>query len=717
MILLALALQSLDLVDVDFTLTLNQEAKQVSVAGTFNGWQAGKDLLVKDADGRTWRGRPRMNPGKIYYKFVIDGTWIVDPANAQREDDGNGNVNSFLFIQPRGFEKPGKVGDGLVTREALKHLATIPDLNYDRGRLIFKLRVRSGDVQNVRVIVNGAKPINMVSAADDGTFATYEGSTEWSKKSDLSYHFEVVDGTTAVNYPTSSDFVCRAKEFRSFETPKWVERAVFYQIFPDRFMNGNRENDPKDVMPWDGQPTWFNRFGGDLAGVDQRTPYLRSLGISAIYFNPVFKSPSNHRYDTSDYFQVDPQLGSNNDLARLVAKLRRQGIKVVLDGVFNHTATDFFAFDDVVKKQAASPYTHWYRFHGFPVVREPKPNYEAWAGFGSMPKLDLSNKAVSDYMLKIPEYWQKLGVAGWRLDVANEVDPAYWVKFRDKVKKIDPEAYIVGEDWGDRTDWLRGDQWDAKMNYLFRSAVLKFVGTRGSGKPSDLLDGLFNAYANYAPQSSRVMFNILGSHDTPRILHEVGEKPDLAKLAAMIQFTWVGAPSIYYGEEIGMTGGGDPENRRGMNWDLVSPGNDILLTYRKLVRLRRNSTVLQSGDPVRLEARDSDGIASFARTYEGASAVVVLNRSSQPKSIQLSLPTSLRIDDMTQKQGFVDGMTLRPIPLKGRTLDLTVPSAGAVIAIPAREGRILAQDRTTEVAILGKSSSSISERFTTNKLP
>ncbi|MGE0000937.1 MAG: glycoside hydrolase family 13 protein [Fimbriimonadaceae bacterium] len=345
-----------------------------------------------------------------------------------------------------------------------------------------------------------------------------------------------------------------------------MQDTVFYQIFPDRFDNGDKRNDPEGTVGWDADPTWFNWFGGDFAGVSRRQDYLASLGISGVYLNPVFQGPSNHRYETTDYQRSDPRLGTNAQFRELVRTFRYNKIRVVLDGVFNHTAVDFPPFADILARQKESSYLDWYEVSSFSVTVRDAPPYRAWFGFKSMPELNFDNSDVEDAILEVVDFWEKeAAIDGWRLDVANEVPHEFWKKFRTRVKLHSQDRWIVGEIWGDGTPWLGGDQFDSVMNYRFREAVLGLVARR-TLPPSAFMERLMGVWNAHPPQVSRNMLNLLGPHDTPRLLHECGGDESRARFAAMLQFAWPGAPSIYYGDEIGMTGGQDPNNRRGMEW-------------------------------------------------------------------------------------------------------------------------------------------------------
>lgn len=681
-----LPIQATDAVAHTFSLRPEIAVRTVNLAGTFNNWDRQATPMTLQSDGKTYSVTLKLDPGKYQYKFVLNGEiWITDPKG-KSVSDGNGNTNTVLFLIPNDYATPASPKDGRVSASALRHETEIPYFNYDRGRLTVSLRVRPGDLASAAVVV-GKRRFPMSERKVDELYSRMSASIPWDRKTDLRYFFELKDGRQTFTYSpdklspssASQSFVV-SKSYQPFVVPNWVEKSVIYQIFPDRFDNGDLKNDPAGVMPWNGKPEYFNRFGGDIAGVEKHLDYLSGLGVSCIYFNPIFKAGSNHRYDTIDYFQVDPEFGTNEELARLTRELKAKGMRTVLDGVFNHTSVDFNAFADVRKNGADSKYTSWYTFHSFPVRVEENPNYVAWFGFSSLPKINVDNPETRDYLLGVPKYWdQHATINGWRLDVANEVSMNYWRSFRKVVKGIDPDNWIVGEEWGDASAWLKGDQWDSVMNYRFRSAALGFISKEGDGSPTHLLDSLFHVYDSYAPQVSRNMMNLLGSHDTPRILTLCGDDRDLAKLGAILQFTWVGTPSIYYGDELGMDGGPDPMNRKGMRWDLATPKNDMLALYRKLVALRNSVPVLQSGDPVRVMADDQTGIAAFARVLGKDCAVVALNRSS--RAVKASIP--LR-DLPIRPKGWTDRLNGQECSVVGATIAVTIPAKSGVVLVPGK---------------------------------
>lgn len=669
---------------------------RVNIAGSFNGWNRDADAMTVSADGLTWTRQVPLSPGTYTYKFVLDGTtWVTDPTAAKNVDDGSGNKNSELLVLPIGYEKPAKKGDGVITASVLRHLMGEPFLNYDRGKLMLTLQTRANDIASVKIAVDGRGSFAMSETGGDDVYTQYVAQVPWDRKHDFRYRFLLDDGSGTMVFgpngllprsaPTAAAdaYTVRAAEFKPFEVPSWVEHSVIYQIFPDRFANGDKSNDPPNVAAWDAQPRYSNFFGGDVAGVEQHLSYLKALGISTVYFNPVFKSPSNHRYETADYLQIDPRFGTNAEFIQLTHDLKRAGIRTVLDGVFNHTATSFFPFADVVKNGASSKYTDWYTFKSFPVRVGQNPNYLAWFNYPSMPKLNYTDADVRKYILGVPEFWQtSADVAGWRLDAANEVSPDFWREFRTKVKSLDKDAWILGEVWGDGTPWLQGDEWDSVMNYQFRKAVLDFVSKSGNGKPTGLVRELMRVYASYAPQVSRNMMNLIGSHDTPRILNLCGGDASLAELAALIQFTWVGTPSIYYGDEIGMNGGADPDNRRGMTWEAATPDNGVLNFYKLLIRTRNQNLPLQSGDPVPIVADDDKQVAAFARVLGDQADVVALNRSGETESIDLNLSTVAGLPKTVLTVDFTDALSGRVYKPDASTLHLRLAPRSAAVLIP-----------------------------------
>jgi cyclomaltodextrinase / maltogenic alpha-amylase / neopullulanase len=433
-------------------------------------------------------------------------------------------------------------------------------------------------------------------------------------------------------------------------TPDWVKDAVFYQIFPDRFAKSTKVPKSSNLEDWDSLPTPHGYKGGDLYGVIEHLDHLEKLGVTAIYFCPVFQSGSNHRYHTHDYFNVDPMLGGNKALEDLIEAAHKKGMKVVLDGVFNHASRGFFQFHDILENGAQSAYLDWFNVKGFPLnaydTKEP-PNYEAWWGYPALPEFNTDTPAVREFLWGVAEYWIQKGIDGWRLDVPNEIDDdAFWQEFRKRVKTINPEAYIVGEIWGDASRWLQGDQFDAVMNYVFTTISYEFLAAESILPEMIAETGLKHFQTLDAPnfavkleelltlhpeEITMTQLNLLGSHDTPRVMSVTGGDISSIKLMTVLQMTLPGAPCVYYGDEIGLYGERDPDCRRGMPWDQSLWNLELLDFTIKAIAVRNQVPALRQGSFKTLYAKDS--IMVFARELEESYAIVVFNAGEQPAQI------------------------------------------------------------------------------------
>ncbi len=415
--------------------------------------------------------------------------------------------------------------------------------------------------------------------------------------------------------------------------PDWAKDAVFYQIFPERFANGDTRNDPPHTEPWGGVPTPRNYFGGDLEGIIRHLDYISSLGVNALYLTPIFESSTNHKYHTKDYLRVDPHFGTEATLKRLIDSCHARGIRIILDAVFNHTGVDFFAFEDIKKNGARSPYLGWYNIYSLPVGPPSKPNYECWWGLGDLPKLMTTNPDVQQYLFGATRHWMELGIDGWRLDVPNEIPHQFWVEWRKLVRSINPQAYIVGEIWGDAMPWLRGDQFDAVMNYRFQKACVAFFA-KGSMRVTEFDSALARVRTEYPTDVNYVLQNLLGSHDTERFLTVCGGNIERMKLAVLFQMIYVGAPMVYYGDEVGMTGGKDPGSRGTMIWDASKQNQDLLAFYRTVIKLRDERPVLRRGEFKTLLADDARGLYIVMRTSGDERVKIAFNMTGQRMRLQ-----------------------------------------------------------------------------------
>lgn len=373
---------------------------------------------------------------------------------------------------------------------------------------------------------------------------------------------------------------------------RWMESACFYQIFIDRFFRGDTRKDDSYInLPWGQIPNPKSFAGGDLRGIQEKLPYLQALGINALYLTPIFRSISNHKYDIQDYFTVDPMFGTNEDFAALVAAAHERNIRVVIDAVFNHVSDRCAQFQDVLKKGRKSPYFDWFIIHGETVDPE-KGNYECFSVCNYMPKWNTSNPQVQDFLLRIAVHWiREYHIDGWRLDVSDEVSHHFWRRFRQAVKEANPECVIIGENWHNASAYLQGDQYDSIMNYAFTKACLDFFafGTLDAGGFADRLNELLMRNTDTV---SGMMLNLLDSHDTHRFFTQVGENRTKLESALAVLYLFVGAPCIYYGTEIAMAGGYDPDCRRTMDWERASAGGNTWDLIQKLARLKKEEPAL-----------------------------------------------------------------------------------------------------------------------------
>ncbi len=525
------------------------------------------------------------------------------------------------------------------------------------------------------------EPMKMEKVAMDDLFDYYEYDF-YSNTRRIRYTFYVEDyqdsywyGDKGIarNRKEAGDFqFSYINEQDLFQVPEWAKEGIVYQIFPERFANGNKRNDPKHVEPWGGKPKTDNFFGGDLDGIINHLSYLEDLGINVIYMTPIFESPSNHKYDTIDYYKIDSHFGDIHTVKKLVKESHQRGIKIIFDAVFNHSGHNFFAFQDVMKKGEKSKYKDWFYIESFPIVTEPYPNYETFANdVWTMPKLKTSNPEVRDYLIDVAKYWiEEAGIDGWRLDVSNEVDHYFWREFRKEVKKANPEALIIGEVWHDAAPWLEGDQYDSVMNYLFKDALYDFYAKNTIGVQS--FDArLTKARMKYKDQANYAMFNLIDSHDTERFLTSAAEKEERLKLAVLFQMTYVGMPMIYYGTEVGLTGLNDPDCRKTMVWDKEEQNRPLLEYYKKMIHIRRSNKALTHGNFRTLFADEVNQVYGFTRTYQNDTIVVISNHSLRNQTIELPIRSGVkRMKDL---------ITNKEYPVENGTLKVTVDSFQGVI--------------------------------------
>jgi cyclomaltodextrinase len=458
-------------------------------------------------------------------------------------------------------------------------------------------------------------------------------------------------------------------------TPDWVRDAVFYQIFPDRFARGKDSfKDQGKFESWNSPPNPYGFKGGDLYGVTEHLDYLLDLGINAIYFNPITASASNHRYHTYDYFHIDPLLGGDEAFRTLLDAAHEVGIRIVPDGVFNHASRGFWQFHHVLENGSGSPYVNWFHFNpnrlnhqkswgAYPDEQEQRQlnsgvgsfealGYQAWWNLPALPKFNTATPEVREFILEAAVHWIKFGADGWRLDVPAEInDDGFWQEFRNRVKAANSEAYIVGEIWHEAQRWLQGDQFDATMNYLVSAALMGLLvkdripsyayhigGMENILRPytaaefGDRIDYLLGLYQ---PEINHAQLNLLDSHDTARFLTVAGGDVDALKLAYFFLLTYVGAPCIYYGDEIGMDGGPDPECRKSFKWDEESWNRDLRNYLKELIQLRKQEPALRRGSYQRVYS-DADVII-YARQYQSEILLIAINISNVEKNPKIDI--------------------------------------------------------------------------------
>ena len=578
--------------------------------------------------------------------------------------------------------------------------------------------------------------------------------------------------------------------------PGWAKDAVWYQIFPERFANGDKNNDPTPhdmegawpyktpdgwmISPWtsdwyklqpweiaDGQNFYWNagirRYGGDIQGIIDHLDYLQKLGITAVYLNPMFESPSLHKYDTKMYRHIDNNFGPDpkgdekiwnaenpNDpktwkwtfadklFLKLIREVHKRNMKIIIDGVFNHVGTSFWAFKDVVKNQKKSLYKDWFIIKSWDDPKTPQNEfeYQGWAGVKDLPEINKNGKndladGFAKHIHAIVKRWMAPdgnpanGIDGWRLDVAEKVNIKFWKVFRTWVKEINPEGYITGEIWWEdwkvnkmfnAAPWLRGNSFDAVMNYRFARAVKKFiVDIKEQISPEAFADSINTLKKEYPKENLYVLQNLMDSHDVDRIGSQIvnpdrwydhyanpGQnknylvrKPDSTeilkqKLIAAIQITMPGAPMIYYGDEAGMWGADDPDCRKPMVWenmkydseatdplgrvrkpDPVSFDHDLFNWYKKIIKIRKDNKALSGGDLNFFFINNEEKVLGYSRTLNGTTIYIILNNNNDIRNIQVKIGTSIKnsiLNDLIDNQN-VNGenniykISLRPYQL------------------------------------------------------
>ncbi|MFQ5423147.1 MAG: alpha amylase N-terminal ig-like domain-containing protein [Phycisphaerae bacterium] len=729
--------------------------ERVEWVGDQNGWKPGATPMIRHSPG-VYRCIVELPDGVQHYRFLVNGAvWLEDPdADPRlRAPDGRGGHNSGVRI---GVDVAalGPASPDHITIAALRHDPAQPAFFAAVTDDVVRLTVRTlaHDVQSVAAVVEGAgRPTPLRKTA------SHDGFDDWTAQvravtSESRYTFLIRDGRAvtrltaagAVPAATADLQPFRRRRPMDFKTPDWTKTAVWYQIFPERFRNGDPANDPPRTVPWTqawfkpyrpdparirtGSPqdfveegTFFDfiydrRYGGDIQGIRDRLPYLRDLGVTAIYLNPIFSAASLHKYDTADYRHVDDFFGVKGSLDRLkpetedpatwqwsdsdrvfldlLKQAHRQGFRVILDGVFNHVGREFWAFQDVLKNGRKSKYAGWFDIKSW----EPF-HYRAWdRDDGSLPRLKHDDahglcEPVRQHLFAVTRRWMDPdgdgdpsdGIDGWRLDVASDINAYFWRDWRKQVKSINTDAYIVAELWKEAGAWLTGDTFDAVMNYPFAERAQRFfVNRKKAIRPTVFARQLDEMFSWYPPHVNYALQNLFDSHDTDRVASML-MNPDLPydkanriqdngpaynparptpecytrlKLMVTFQMTSLGAPMVYYGDEVGMYGADDPSDRKPMLWpDLMpfdDPSEQILPElhdhYRRMIAIRNTYPALQLGAFETLLANDRTRVFAYARSLDRETIVVVLNNGDEPRRLNVPVPWPpgtkiVRLDD------------------------------------------------------------------------
>lgn len=693
---------------VDFSYKPEEKVDSVFLVGSFNDWEIGKDKMEMDKDG-VYRITILLEEGKYHYKFFVDGSWLPDPQAKKLVDDGMGSKDAVVVVDDRYPALRCERGNGEIhtygidIRQTSRQISPLSDSELDFGAAAYK-----NDVQAIYLILQG-REYEMQLYDQNDVFEFYHGIVDSASLPEVfSYYFIYRDGKKKLYFHREgfSEEIDDQKAFRfdkndlnKMMTPDWAKHGIIYQIFCDRFCNGKRALDP-DFSEWyyskenylseaarEGKyrlvKDWYDQkrlaedenrhhlfYGGDLLGVEQKLGYLKELGVNIIYFNPLVKAESNHKYDTIDYFTIDPHFGSNDDFKRLVEKFHASGIKVIVDFAFNHMGVASRQFQESLQKGPESKFYKWFEWKQWPIPKplpkdfDPLHYYQCWWGHSTLPDLDYDtsrphpvennisdiNKAevnwnVVEFILSVGRFWlREFDIDGFRLDVPNEVPFWFWEIFRKEMKKIKTDIYLVGEIWQAPEKWVNERYFDAVMNYkYFRDPVMHFFALRqydAKRFEKELLTGL----AHYPYQNSTVMMNLLDCHDTHRFFQSVKGNLALMKLVVLFQMCYIGIPHIFYGDEIATLGGNDPDNRRPMNWNFENDAQAVSLKnyYTELIKIRKRYAALRLGKYIPYTCHGK--LIAFWRVYIDQKILVVINNDNRRKT--LSLPEDVVFTDL-----------------------------------------------------------------------
>ncbi|MDR0921840.1 MAG: glycoside hydrolase family 13 protein [Lactobacillales bacterium] len=523
---------------------------------------------------------------------------------------------------------------------------------YEKDTMHIRLRTARGDVRKVKLLSGDPyqldtkrwfeQPVNMKKYLSTEVY-DYWVVTITAPYNRLSYafHVEGFDETHVffgdhAGYPMEETYLLMPNnyfrmpyfhEIDRFKAPQWVKETVWYQIFPERFANGDSLNDPVGTLPWGSKehPGREDFFGGDLQGIIDHLDHFTDLGINGLYFCPIFKASSNHKYDTIDYLEIDLGFGDKVLFKQLVEECHKRGIRVMLDAVFNHMGDFSMQWQDVVLNGKKSQYADWFHIHQFPVSYTETEDfefaddmtYDVFAFTPHMPKLNTANIEVQEYLLHIAKYWiEEFDIDAWRLDVANEVDHHFWKKFHEACVGLKDDFYILGEIWHSSQSWLQGDEFHAVMNYAYTDAIISYF-IKGEITMEKMVSELNNQLMMYREQTNQVMFNILDSHDTPRILTLANDNKELMKQVMAFTYLQQGVPCLYYGDEYAMNGGMDPDCRKCMVWDEEKQDKEMYAFVKELISFRHaHQSTLSVGTLYWNEVEEETGLLTMTRQTE-----------------------------------------------------------------------------------------------------
>ena len=704
----------------------------VSVAGTFNNWNPNKDFLkLKD---NIYVLEMDLPEGLYYYKFVVNGSrWFEDVTadKSLRKEDGYGGFNSGIYVGETGY-RYGTAKDNDINEQALKQ--TLRFISEDIIEI--KFRCLKDDVDDVK-IVWGTKQnkeiVEKLQKVDSKIGFDYYTLYTFFDESYLGYYYVLKDKKVLLYYTKDGLSEIKPQQKNLFhiptkklpKLPSWAKGCIWYQIMIDRFYNGDTTNDPDNVLPWrmdfsKRAPNekgefysfvWGRKFGGDLQGVMKKLPYLKELGVEAIYFNPVFKADSYHKYDTKDYRHIDDHFGYKGDYELIITQedyedpttwkfsttdklfldfikqAHQNDIKVIIDGVFNHSGEKFWAFEDLKKNLTRSKYKDWYIVTNWDIFSRSAhlgKGYIGWAGFGGLPEFreDTNGliRPIKEHIFYITQRWMDPnndgdpsdGIDGWRLDVPDCIAQPFWVEWCKLVRQINPNAYIVGELWTEAKDWISEELFDAQMNYPLAKLIIKFFVDK-SLTPSQFDKKLKELVAVYPFEFAFVQMNVIDTHDTDRLVSMIynpyrefdkknrlnprdgdynpnykPEKPtkkeyQIQKLIEVFRFTYLGSPHIWYGTEVGMWGSDDPFNRKPMLWKELEPyeeegatvDEELLEYYKKLISIRKKYPVLKTGLFSTVLVDDKRNIYAYHRYDKHSNVVVIINNSDKSQKVKI----------------------------------------------------------------------------------